>query len=195
MSKIANFRHCWHDARYGGGAMNMNVSLTEELANFVKAKVSAGRYHLVDGEMGSLSAVGSSCASDRQKIRARSAYRRIKAQTLPAGNGVADTAVTRRAGRRWTSAGLHELGRWCGVKTARLRRARRKNSNSDQPAVHGWRPQLKLNRLESRDSAPPARNPRPSSDRTAKDRSSERPAPASPSPRRPPRRRFYRILP
>ncbi len=24
--------------------MNMNVSLTEELANFVKAKVSAGRY-------------------------------------------------------------------------------------------------------------------------------------------------------
>jgi antitoxin ParD1/3/4 len=26
------------------GRMNMNVSLTEELANFVKAKVSAGRY-------------------------------------------------------------------------------------------------------------------------------------------------------
>ena len=25
--------------------MNMNVSLTEELANFVKAKVSAGRYN------------------------------------------------------------------------------------------------------------------------------------------------------
>jgi antitoxin ParD1/3/4 len=26
------------------GPMNMNVSLTDELANFVKAKVSAGRY-------------------------------------------------------------------------------------------------------------------------------------------------------
>jgi len=28
----------------GGQPMNMNVSLTDELANFVKAKVSAGRY-------------------------------------------------------------------------------------------------------------------------------------------------------
>ena len=29
---------------FGGGPINLNVSLTEELAGFVKAKVSTGRY-------------------------------------------------------------------------------------------------------------------------------------------------------
>jgi len=44
MAKIAKVRHFCHNACYGGTPMNMNVSLTDELANFVKSKVSAGRY-------------------------------------------------------------------------------------------------------------------------------------------------------
>ena len=44
MPKIAIFRHYRYSGVERRLPMNMNVSLTDELANFVKAKVSAGRY-------------------------------------------------------------------------------------------------------------------------------------------------------
>ena len=43
MSKIAKYSYFWYQ-NLGGIMMNMNVSLTEELAGFVKAKVLTGRY-------------------------------------------------------------------------------------------------------------------------------------------------------
>ena len=44
MAKIAKVRGRSHNLGEKGSIMNMNVSLTEELGEFVKAKVSSGRY-------------------------------------------------------------------------------------------------------------------------------------------------------
>jgi antitoxin ParD1/3/4 len=44
MAKIAKVRGHSHNQGRKVSAMNMNVSLTDELSEFVKAKVSSGRY-------------------------------------------------------------------------------------------------------------------------------------------------------